>query len=772
MTSFPDSLSLTPVSRRPLRLAPDTLRTVLERPFPSALQDRQTSQSPVASIIVVTWNNLAISRLCIESLLAQTDEPSFELIVVDNGSTDGTPDYLRELARAIPGVVAVVNPDNRGFAAANNQGLARARGGVLVLLNNDTVVPRGWLSGLMRHLRDPAVGIVGPVTNRIGNEAEIETGYGTYREMLHFAAEQARRNAGKAFDIPTLCMFCVAMRRDVLERLGPLDEQFATGLLEDDDFSMRAHAAGYRVVCAEDVFVHHFGQASFGELFASGEYGAILEQNRRRYQDKWGAPWKPYNGRAKAGYTDLIGQVAQAVRDHVPEGSVVLVVSRGDEELLKFPGRTGWHFPQTPDGLYAGHHPADSRQAIEHLNELRERGARYLLLPQTAFWWLEHYTEFAAHLAHEADAIYADPAWRIYRFGAIVGSEPSQPLAPPPAAHLRFALAYSQTLPLAPPSRTFDPSAMNLHWLIPNFRLGAGGGPKAIELLIGFLNQRGHRNTVWGDDVDPGQIDGDAVIATHYRTAYPAHAVTAVRQRFYLVQDFEPAFYPMGAEYLLAEATYRFGFHCITSSRWLQEMLRDQFGAKVDRFVYAYDPTHYHPDAGEPRSTHRIAFYARSSTPRRAVELGLLALEIVAREYPTVHVDFFGANVGRMNVPYAYTDHGVLTDAELARLYRHAALGMVFSATNYSLIPHEMMACGLPVVDLRVPSTIKEFAADAITLAKPTPRGIATEVLRLLRDPSARVAQAARAAEHVKHLSWETTSREVEQALVNGIGGH
>ena len=98
-------------------------------------------------------------------------------------------------------------------------------------------------------------------------------------------------------------------------------------------------------------------------------------------------------------------QWVQAVTD---PGAVVLVASRGDDDLVGFEGRAGRHFPQAPDGEWAGYHPADSDAAIRHLEALRDRGAGYFVLPSSAFWWLHYYDEFAAHLDHEYRRIYAD----------------------------------------------------------------------------------------------------------------------------------------------------------------------------------------------------------------------------------------------------------------------------------------------------------------------------------------------------------------------------
>ena len=247
-----------------------------------------------ASIVVVTYNNLALTRLCLESIIRNTDYPNYEVIVVDNNSTDGTPEYLRQMAAQHRRIQIILNSGNRGFASANNQGIAQSTGQGIVLLNNDTIVPRGWLSRLIRHLDNPGIGLVGPVTNFAGNESKVDVNYQTLREMEAFADEWMWANEGRVADIHMLAMFCVAFRRDTYERVGPLDEQFGIGMFEDDDYSLRVKKCGLRVVCAADVFVHHVGQAAFKKLIEKGEYDSLFEENRRRYEGKWNVRWIPH----------------------------------------------------------------------------------------------------------------------------------------------------------------------------------------------------------------------------------------------------------------------------------------------------------------------------------------------------------------------------------------------------------------------------------------------------------------------------------------------
>jgi GT2 family glycosyltransferase len=395
---LPADLVLTPVSRWPTLLPVESIRVVTGLPVAERVAPRPQVARPLASILMVTSEGLVFTRLCLESLLAAESSIDFEVIVVDNASTDGTAEYLTDLSRVDGRVRVEVNTRNIGFAAATNQAAALSRAGLIVFLNNDTVPVGEWLQRLIAHLRDERIGLVGAVTNRAGNEAEIEVSYRTYGELERFARAHAVAHHDTNVDIRTATMFCAGLRRQVWDQVGPLDERFEVGLFEDDDFSVRVRRAGYRVACADDVFVHHFGQASIGRLSATGEYGTLFHANRVRWEEKWGIPWQPYAKRLKPDYEAQVERIRRCVHDTVPPGATVLVISKGDEELLKFEGRRGWHFPQIEDGSYAGHHPTDSDACIAELERLRSRGAEFLVIPESSQWWLEYYEGFAEHL--------------------------------------------------------------------------------------------------------------------------------------------------------------------------------------------------------------------------------------------------------------------------------------------------------------------------------------------------------------------------------------
>jgi len=247
--------------------------------------------------VIVTYGGLELTKACLESLLDGETWPRLDVIVVDNASSDGTPEYLAGVAAAYPRVRCVFNRENRGFAAANNQGIALAAGGIVVLLNNDTVVPPGLMGLLAGHLsRDASIGLLCPTTNFCGNEARVEPDYESMADLPAFAARRARDHRGRVFDIGVAAMYCVAARRQVLDEVGPLDEAYGVGMFEDDDFAVRMRAKGYRVACAEDAYVHHVGQGSFRKL-SPEEYDKLWKRNQAYFEKKFGVEWKAHTPR-------------------------------------------------------------------------------------------------------------------------------------------------------------------------------------------------------------------------------------------------------------------------------------------------------------------------------------------------------------------------------------------------------------------------------------------------------------------------------------------
>ncbi len=242
-------------------------------------QPRPIRSYGLTSIVILTFNQLWATRQCVDSILMRTDE-DIELIFVDNGSTDGTPDYLQ----SIPGAKIILNTDNRGFAPAVNQGLQIASGQQLLLLNNDCIVTTGWLEGLLEALYDDSSnGLVGPVSNNVSGEQQIPVSYSELTSLDGFAWD--RRSHRELTETGRLVGFCLMFRRELMDRIGLLDERFEIGCYEDDDYCRRAQAVGYRAVIANHVFVHHFGSVTFSG--SGADFASIMMQNEQRFRDKW-----------------------------------------------------------------------------------------------------------------------------------------------------------------------------------------------------------------------------------------------------------------------------------------------------------------------------------------------------------------------------------------------------------------------------------------------------------------------------------------------------
>lgn len=360
-------------------------------------------------------------------------------------------------------------------------------------------------------------------------------------------------------------------------------------------------------------------------------------------------------------------------------------------------------------------------------------------------------------------------------------------------AHLKKFISYEPSGG-ALPAKPFDPERMDITWIIPDFKAGAGGH-MTIFRIASFLERFGHNVSFLiqnpsvhesGDSAKAtinthfqpfsGRVElfsgetpnrsGDALIATDRYTCYPVQAMQQFRRKFYFVQDYEPSFYPAGTEALLTEETYSFDFDCLCAGEWLNKIMSEKFGRWSMSWPLAFDQTIYHPNENRTRrSKDRIALYARWVTPRRAVELAFMALEILSKRGVDFEVDFFGWKIGPLQVDFPYVDHGILDANALADLYRESAIGIVFSATNHSLVNKEMMACGLPVIDLDIETVTSIFPEGTVALAKSTPEGIADVIERLLKSPELRDAHALAGQKFVQNLSWEKSARMIEEAI-------
>ncbi|RAV22069.1 glycosyltransferase family 2 protein [Paenibacillus contaminans] len=236
----------------------------------------------LTSIVIITFNNLHKTINCIQSIRTFTSLP-YEIIIVDNGSLDDTVPYLERLG----GLTIIANKRNRGFAAGCNQGMKVAKGELLLLLNNDTIVSHRWLDNLRLTLEsEPNVGIVGPKSNWVIPVQTVKPVYASEAEYHQFADAFNRHDPLKWREVTCLSGFCILFRRSLYKRIGEMDESFIYGVHEDTDYCYRTIRAGYKLLIAGDTFVHHEGNSGFkgGSL----DMNAIAAYNRRTFLKKWG----------------------------------------------------------------------------------------------------------------------------------------------------------------------------------------------------------------------------------------------------------------------------------------------------------------------------------------------------------------------------------------------------------------------------------------------------------------------------------------------------
>jgi len=219
---------------------------------------------------------------CLKTL-RDTLGPDDQVVVVDNGSRDETAAFLA----SVEWVEVVTHQQNEGFAAGCNAGARRARNPVVVFLNNDTLLPPGWLEGLVTPFADPSVGATGPMSNVVsGPQCVIDDFYDPKNidDVVRYADVLRRRAAGQTQETGRLVGFCLAVRTQLFTEIGGYDEDFGLGGCEDDDLCNRLRSAGWRLLIAKDTFVHHIGHQTFDDNGV--DWFALQQDNLAKLQHK------------------------------------------------------------------------------------------------------------------------------------------------------------------------------------------------------------------------------------------------------------------------------------------------------------------------------------------------------------------------------------------------------------------------------------------------------------------------------------------------------
>ncbi|MFA6142755.1 MAG: glycosyltransferase family 2 protein [Candidatus Omnitrophota bacterium] len=225
-------------------------------------------------IVIPIWNQMQITRDCIESIIRNTSYP-YRLILIDNASDEETRRYLESVRNNKALDVSLIrNEENLGFVKAINQGLRTSQSPYVCIFNNDTITTPGWLEEMVEFAEfHKDVGIMNPLCDGPADIPRDE-----------YASIVRKNNKGKYMEMNQCFLFCSLIKREVIDKIGHLDEVFGVGCYDDTDYSMRAGLAGYRCVCIHSAYVHHIHGVSFK---AMGHRERIVRQGEREFFKKW-----------------------------------------------------------------------------------------------------------------------------------------------------------------------------------------------------------------------------------------------------------------------------------------------------------------------------------------------------------------------------------------------------------------------------------------------------------------------------------------------------
>ncbi len=337
-----------------------------------------------------------------------------------------------------------------------------------------------------------------------------------------------------------------------------------------------------------------------------------------------------------------------------------------------------------------------------------------------------------------------------------------------------------------------------INWIVPDFGTGASGGHTTIFRFISSFEKKGIHNKVylWGKNVKQSdsdylrhfvkdnygidnndyEIDSDIsnmefahyTVATSWQTAYYLKTYNNTLGKCYFIQDYEPFFYPMGSNYLLAENTYKFGFKGIFAGDWLSGMLSKKYGMNGVTFSFAYDAAIYKQNY-QLKKDKSLLVYARPSTERRCFELALLALNDLAGKMPELNISFFGENISQYRIPFKHQEYGFLSHKELAKVYGESTLCLVMSPTNLSLVPLEAIASGgMIATGLGANNEWLLSSLNAVFLSN-NPQDMSDKLYEVLSDKNIESKYVAENECIKAHCSWDNECSKVADYLKKEI---
>ncbi len=699
------------------------------------------------SVVIPVKNG---ERYLAELLAALAREGVNEILVIDSGSSDGSV----EIVRAAGVELIEIPADAFGHGRTRNLGAEHTTGELICFLTQDATPVDGWLAAYREAFSlAPRVGAAyGPHLPRPQTSPMIARELG---EFFATFAPDGRPTVQTAGDPPFLSNVNACYARACWEELRFRDVAYA----EDQAFGADLLAAGWSKVYHPQAAVLH-----------AHDYGLV--EFMRRYFDE-------YRGlREAVGHVEPFGLGATLRHVHRSVAADRKWMRQHGAGVLE---RARWTTRS------AAHH--GGRRVFSALGSRADR------LPASV------QRALSLERRDGAPRMPAEPASPAARRP---GGPPLATGARIPRMRERDDYEVAAEVWRHGPAPLLDPVAgmadrerLRIAMVIPPFSRGSGGHNTLFQ-IFSRLERRGHVCSVWVHDyfrelrdVWPGVVrrnineffapikgavykgfdawhGADLVVATGWQTVHPALRLDRCYARAYLVNDHEPEFYAASTEQVLAADTYRHGLHCIAATPWLRDLLIERYGATADAFQLGVDHETYRPRPVERRRD-TIVYYARYETPRRAVPIGLMALAELHRRRPDVRIVLFGGG-HPIHTAFPYEHMGVLSREQLSWLYSEATVGLCLSLTNFSLMPKEMLACGLPCVELAGVSAESTFGEQPpLELATLDPTNIADRLERLLDDRDLWERRSREGLASVETHTWDHATDQVEAALRHAL---
>ncbi len=691
-----------------------------------------------------------------ELLDALTREGVDQILVIDSGSSDRS----LEIARAAGVELLEIEPSEFAHGRTRNLGAERTSGDLICFLTQDATPCPGWLDAYREAFAlDERVGAAyGPHLPR------AETSPMIARELTEFFAGfeahslpangsgSARPVVQRAGDPRFLSNVNACYARACWEEIRFRDVRYS----EDQAFGADMLAAGWSKVyhpCAAVLHAHDYGATEF----------------MRRYFDE-------YRGlRESTGHVEAFQ--ARATAREVLSGVSAdrrWMAERGIDgpERLRWTTRSFVHHAGRRVFSAIGSRSERLPSALSARLSLEGAGARTRSdAPQDTAASEVSPVSPGTQIERKLSGEVYDVIGQVWHDG------------PAPLRHPVEGMAERERLRLA--------------MVIPPFSRGSGGHNTLFQ-IFSRLERRGHTCSVWladyhgyARDVWPAVLrheineffapfngpvykgfdawqGADVAIATGWQTVHAMLQLDNCRARAYVVNDHEPEFYAVSAENALAADTYRHGLHCIAASPWLRDVLIERYATSAEAFQLGVEHDTYRPrPVARRRDT--VIYYARYVTPRRAVPIGLMALAELKRRRPDVRIVLFGTGeILDASFPYEHVD--VLSPEQLSWLYSEATVGLCLSLTNFSLMPKEMLACGLPCVELANISAESIFGSDGpLELAPLDPNRIADAMEELLVDRERWERRSQEGIDFVASHTWDHATDEVEAGLRHAL---